>query len=238
VLVAFGIEGHVDSLMLLFAALSVWAVMTDRPIVAGIVLGLAISAKLVLVVLLPWFVMRKRIGGVVAVATVVLTYLPYVGAGADLFASLTRFSASGTVLSFLSTIGVTSYTTAGQRAAVVIALAIILVTAAWHYRRYTSYAAAATGTLLMLMPIVHFWYLTWAIMFAALVPRLAWLAGAAAMVVYFDAVAVQNQTGVWSMPGRAGFVVWGAVFLGWALDVLVRKVMVTRVWPRGSECPS
>jgi len=223
VLAAFAMEGHVDSLMLLFVALSLWGVLADKPWFAGAMLGAAIAAKLIPAVLLPWFLLRRPAAAALAVGVAGLCYLPYVGAGTDLFASLTRFGASGTILSLLPTLGVTRFASAAERGAVAAALGVTIIVLAVRCRDFTRYGAAATGALLMLMPIVHFWYFSWALLYAALLPRVRWMVGAAAMVGYFEAEAACARTDSWSMPPAVATIVWGAVLLTWAVEALLAR---------------
>ena len=61
-------RGHLDSLMLLLSVAMIWAFDAKRLVVAGIALGSAIAAKTIVVVLLPWFLLRAwRVALVAAV---------------------------------------------------------------------------------------------------------------------------------------------------------------------------
>ncbi|MHC4696120.1 MAG: glycosyltransferase 87 family protein [Planctomycetota bacterium] len=221
VLSAFAIEGHLDSLMLLFTALAAWAIVTERMRLAGITLGLAIAAKLVFVVLLPWFVVRQRKAALVAVAVVAFAYLPYVAAGPALFRSLQRFSTGGQFFSFPGTLGITSFDAPVARGAAVVLLLIILSALAWRRGKWLDYARGATGALLLLMPIVHYWYLTWIMMILPFGLRARWVVAALAMVTYFEAPFSEATTGTWHMPKWAPLAVWVPFLLTWAIESVV-----------------
>ncbi len=234
VLSAFAIEGHLDSLMLLFTALAAWAIVTKRMRLAGIALGLAIAAKLVFVVLLPWFVVRHRRAALVAIAVVALAYLPYVVAGPALFASLRRFSTTGEFFSFPGSLGITFDTTLAHGAAASLLL-IILSVLAWRRSEWLDYARGATGALLLLMPIVHYWYFTWIMMILPFSLRARWVVGALAMVAYFEAPFSEATTGTWHMPVWAPLAVWIPFLITWAIERVVAWVAKDRLLSRGFQ---
>ena len=259
VLTAFGIEGHVDSLMLLFVALSVWAMIARRPGLAAVMVGLAVATKIVSIVLLPGLIVgcrrsaasnrstglspsragRRRVGPtskpacwwqasllVRSVAILVLIsamcYAPYITAGTDMFSSLLRFSAADEFFSMLGAFSVTSFERGSARWTVVSVLAVILLLLAMRQREFATYAAGAVQAMLVLMPVVHYWYLTWVLLFAPFSVRLRWIAAAMVMVVYFEAELGRQATGVWFMPPWAPVVVWVTFAVVWAVELLLR----------------
>lgn len=219
VLTSFAIEGHVDAPMLLLTCGSVWAVAVRREKLAGVLLGAAIATKLVLVVLLPWFVIRHRRAAAIAIVVLGASYLPYSSAGSKLFASLVRFSGSGALLSLPGTLGMTSYQSPFARLVGGGLLALVVAVLAWRQRHYATYCLGAIGALLMLMPIVHFWYGSWALLFTALTRGTRWIVGAIAFVVYFEATYAKTVTGTWLMPSWAGPVLWLPILAAWGFDV-------------------
>lgn len=223
VLTAFGIEGHLDSLMLLFSVLAVWAVTARRTNFAGVMLGLAMATKIVPVVLLPWLLIRHRRAAAIAVAVAAMCYLPYLGAGVEVFSSLRRFSAAYEFFSMLGTFSVTSYDSDVVRRCVAGVLAAVLLILAWRCGEFTMYAAAAAGALLMLMPIVHYWYVSWVLVLIPFRVRVRWIVMALAMVVYFEAELRGQTTGIWSMPAWAPLVVWLAFGVAWFGELLVER---------------
>ena len=58
------------------------------------------------------------------------------------------------------------------------------------------------GGLIVLSPIVHYWYVSWALVFVPLFPSLAWLALSGTIALYF----LVGLTPDWSMP------LWAALF--------------------------
>lgn len=232
VLTAFSMEGHVDSLMLLFVALAMLADVSGVPPAAGAALGLAISAKLTAVVLLPWLVIRHPKAALVCLGVVALTYVPYLDAGAGLFESLARFAAGPPFFDLLGTIGLPGVGTSTGRALRAVVLVGVVVWLAVRRRRdLSAHGLGATGAMLMLMPVVHPWYLTWVLLFvpgavrvrggdpAACAPMargvpFAWLLTGAAMVCYYEAAAGAAGGGGWLMPAWAPRVAWGVFGAG------------------------
>lgn len=221
VLTAFGIEGHLDSLMLLAVAIAVWAVLSKRLHLAGVMLGLAIATKIIPIVLLPWFLIRHRRAAVIAVVVAAICYFPYLSAGMGVFASLHRFGTADEFFSMLSAFSVTSFESDAVRWAVLGLLGVILLALARRRDNFTMYGLGATGALLMLTPIVHYWYLSWVLMFTPFRVHLRWLVIALAMVVYFEAQLRRHTTGIWSMPTWAPLVVWGGFAAAWLVELVV-----------------
>lgn len=214
VLTAFAIEGHVDSLMLLFLALMIWAAGAKRFSLAGAALGLALATKIVAVVLLPWFALKRPKACLIAIVVAAACYLPYAGAGRELFASLTRFG-GGEFFSLLGTFGVISYESNLHRIAVGVILAGVLLLAAWRTRDLSRYAPRAFGALIVLMPIVHYWYVGWVLVFGGMRWRIRWLAFALAAVLTFEANVPQEAGGEWTMPPWVPLIAWGCFLAAW-----------------------
>ena len=218
VLAAFGVEGHVDSLMLVLVMTCVWAVLDERMWLAGACCGLAISAKLIPIVLVPWLLFRHFRATLVAGTVVVATYLPYLGAGKALFASLLRWSGNEEFFGLLRTFHITEFATGAERAIVAATLALSLLTLAWRIRAFPRYAAAAAGAVLLLSPIVHYWYLTWVLVLLPLGVRWRWLVAAMAMAGYFEASWYHETGGEWYMPPWPKYAMWLPFTLAWLTE--------------------
>lgn len=90
VIVEFSGNGHVDSLMILMVVTSLWCMEEGREGHAMLALAGAIAAKLIPLLLLPFFFWRLKRKAWLALppVLVLLAYLPYAGAGEGLWASL------------------------------------------------------------------------------------------------------------------------------------------------------
>lgn len=221
VLSSFAVGGHVDSLMILFGALTLWAMMARRHNLAGVALGLAIATKLVWIVILPWFVVRYWRAALVAIVLVGLSYLPYADAGWQLFESLRRFTAASAFFSLLGTLRLTDFATPTARLTVAIAAGVVLVALAMRRRSLVRYSEGAMTVLLAAMPVAHYWYFAWPMVLAPFAIRMRWIAAGAAMIAYFEAERHRAVHGVWSMPTWAPWVVWSAWGVTWAIEAVV-----------------
>jgi len=215
VLTAFAVEGHVDSAMLLLAVAAIWAFETKRAGLAGIALGSAIAAKTVVVVLLLWFVLRAWRVAVIAVIVVVLWYLPFGSSGLDGLANLRRFGEMSEFFSFLGSLKVLDLDTNTGRMIAVAICAVAVAIASIRCRDVARSASLSLGAVVLTLPVVHFWYLTWVLVFVPLAFRWTWPVAAAACVLYFEASARAARTGAWLMPAWTSVVVWLVLLATW-----------------------
>ncbi len=241
VLASFGVEGHVDSLMLLFVTLAVWAAVSGRTNVVGAMVGLAIATKIVSLVLLPWLVLRRRSGpndvgpaldastgiwpalkpAAVAIGVAAICYLPYSAGGVAPFSSLLRFGTADEFFSMLGAFGVTSFENVSTHWLIALALGAVLIVLARRASEFVAYGAAAMGALLMLTPIVHYWYVSWVLVLLPFGLRVRWIVAAVAMVIYFEAELHRRTTGSWSMPPWAPLAVWVPFAVAWGVETLI-----------------
>jgi len=243
VLTAFAIEGHVDSVMLLFVACATWAQVARKPLLSTALVGLAVASKIVAIVLVPWLLLRLRVKGlpesrrsshdslparnadlgpmIVFAAVVSLCYLPYISAGTKLFSSLLRFSSTSEFFSLPGTLHLTSYDTTLARVAVALLLVILVGVQALRARTFPAFGFLATSTLLMLIPVVHYWYLAWVLVWAPLYLRWRWIVASLPMVLYFEAHHVQEMTRTWVMPAYVPVAFWTAFLVTWAVEASV-----------------
>ena len=186
--------GHVDPLMLLALAGAGWALSAARPRTAALLLGAAILAKTVAVLLVPWFAWRHRRAAAIVAAVVILGYAPYLPAG-GIFDTLghfaTRFAFNGSLFRLAEL-------AAPDHARTIAGVALVAWVAAVTGRAPT-YAVAATAAfagLLALSPTVHLWYLTWFLVAlpaigarAAIAPLVAWAVSTSFAVETYRAAA-------------------------------------------------
>lgn len=217
VITAFGVEGHVDSLMLMFAALCLWADATGRRYLAGGALGCAIASKLTLAVFLPWYVFKKPRVALFSVAIVALCYTPYWDNQWSVFQSLGRFGTGATFFSFPGTLAELLDADAVSPGILCAALFAVLLALVWRQAIFRDYARCATGALILLLPIVHYWYLTWILMCQVFRPSFPWVAASLAMVVYFEAEQVRAVTGDWIMPTWCPILFWAVFLTSWGV---------------------
>ena len=172
-------SGHVDIVGVLLLLVSAAALMRRRRAAAAIAFGLAVSVKLVPIVLLPLYWKRVRLrDGVLAGLVFGLPYVPFLNHGRIPFGSLgtyvQRFRFNDPVFAVLERL------TAPQ---VVAGLAVLvgLLTAVWMRRRSAEFSPVAfawpMAATLLCAPVVYPWYMLWLLPFlrsASTVPITIW----------------------------------------------------------------
>lgn len=220
VLSAVGVEGHLDGGLVVLLAAAGLADARRRTYWCAVFLGGAILTKIIPVVLLPWLGRKHARAMLLAVVVVVAGYLPFATPGAALFHSLVKFPRETEMLSLGH--GAARWVF-GADASRLVCAALIAGVALWHARRRAPLSRVLLpvfGAVIVFMPIVHFWYLTWIVPALAFVPRASWLVLTGGMVFYFESTLVEAQTGTWEMPAwvcyavYAPFVAAAAVELG------------------------
>lgn len=224
VLAAFAHAGHNDALMILGVLGFVAAGEKKRWPLAGFALGLAVLAKTTPAILLVLLVRRSKVALGVALLTVVLGYLLYADAGSKLFFALTDFPTQSSFNNLFDEIRIHLKERAGwivrahERNCV--ALVLLAAAAAYRVRRQRDLLSDARWLLaavVLLLPIIHFWYLSWVIALVALGPknRWPWLLLCGTMVFYWQADFAWQTGGRWKLPLWAACAIWVPFFAAW-----------------------
>ena len=92
------------------------------------------------------------------------------------------------------------------------------------------------GGLIVLSPIVHYWYVSWALVFVPLFPSLAWLTLSGTIALYF----LVGLTPDWSMPLWAQIVIWTTFGILLAREAVpaLRLVLMQRRPPKPNDTRS
>jgi len=216
-LAAFAGEGHFDILMALPLAGAVALSARRRFGLAAFCLGLAVAAKVMAVLALPFFLKRAgwRWVGVAAAAGLLLS-LPFAG---DLPQLVRGVIAFGSERSFNGPVYDVFHELLGsRRTASLLMGGVLLGLLGWRYffRPGASWEADwvfACGALLVLAPTFHFWYLTWLIPFVALRPSLAWMAFCVTQAFYFLVWRNWEAANVWDLEPWQTYLIWGPFLL-------------------------
>jgi hypothetical protein len=205
-LIGFAAEGHFDSILIFFVLLAVWLGERGRIRSSWAALGLAIQIKLVPILLVPLF-LRKG-GWRTAWVCALIVVLPFVPYARDIGAWLSGVWHFGADLGFngpvhaLLSIGTRNRTIAATLCAGALlcwsVIATSLETDRWRA------AFFVMGGLIVLSPIVHYWYLSWALAFVPLFPSLSWLLLSGLIGLYF----LTGLTPDWSIPVWARLTTW------------------------------
>ena len=176
-LMGFAAEAHFDSMLIFFILLALW--LRERRCTAWswAALGLAVQIKLVAVLLAPLF--TRQGGWRKAWAGVLVATLPFLPYRTEVGTWLAGVRHLGLHLGFNGSVHALASLASGSRPIALalcagllvlwIALVVLLETDLWRS------AFCVMGGLIVLSPIVHYWYLSWALVFVPLFPSLAWL---------------------------------------------------------------
>lgn len=230
VLASFAHAGHNDTLMILGVLGFLAAGRQERWGWAGLALGLAILAKTTPAILLALLVRRswKAIG--VAMVTICLGYLFYIDAGTDLFKVLGQFpSQDGPFNNLFDELRVWIRKQGGPvlflRGRNLIAIGILIGLTAyriWRPRALLQDARTLLAAVVLMLPIIHFWYLSWPLALIALRPKGYWswviLTGTMALYWYADWAVQVGQR--WRLPLWAVAAIWGPFFLAWVAEAI------------------
>jgi len=151
--------GHVEPLMLLALAGCAWAREERRDRLAALLLAAAILTKIVAVLVVPWFLLRRpRETLAITLPVVALAYLPFLGA--DVTGTLVRF---GSEFAFNASIfRISDWIAPGYGARIDLVLLVGWVGfVTLTQPRLPRAIVMLMAGLLLLAPTVHTWYLGW-----------------------------------------------------------------------------
>ncbi|MEE8385325.1 MAG: glycosyltransferase 87 family protein, partial [Dehalococcoidia bacterium] len=227
VLASFAHAGHNDSLMILALIAFLAAAKKERWHLAGLALGLAILAKTVPAILLALLVRRSWRAVGIALLTVIAGYLLYIDAGWQLFYALHHFPSSGHFNNLFDELRIWVNRLLDLRILArdrnLICLALLGGAAAYRIARPRLLIADARwlmALVILMLPIIHFWYATWVLALVALRPRgyWAWLVLTATMAMYWQAPGSWRAGGGWRLEWWAVAVIWVPFFAAWMAE--------------------
>jgi hypothetical protein len=175
VVVEFASSGHADSMAVFFVLLAYYLHLRHKSVASGAALGFAVLAKLYPVLLVPFFVKRdpRVLPGVLLV--LVLGYLPFLGAGWEVFGGLGVFlkyakfnPGAFSLLEHALGFSGAKYASLG-----IVALTGILLL---RGRSLLRGCYLILTVYLILSPMVHPWYLPWVLSLVPVLGGYAWVA--------------------------------------------------------------
>jgi hypothetical protein len=88
-------------------------------------------------------------------------------------------------------------------------IGVTAIYVAWQCRSFDGSLLGSFSALILFMPVVHFWYVTWLLLASSVRRRWSWLVLSGAMVLYFVATAGLAERGEWLMPSWVPWVLCG-----------------------------
>jgi hypothetical protein len=195
-------SGHVDAMAAFFLVLALDLWESGRRVWAGIVLGASALVKYLALAALPWLARRRHVAvALVLAAVVVIGYIPFWKAGAQLFASLRLYAGTWyfngapffALSSFLGSQDLARRLLLGGGIAFVFAAAL-------RERDLARFLYLTVGCALLISPTVYPWYLLWIAPFFALYRNRAWIGFSALVMLSYAVWTYFIDTGAWVLP--------------------------------------
>ncbi len=227
VLASFAHAGHNDPMILLGILGFVWFGHDKRWIAAGVVLGLAVLAKTTPAILLALLLRRSWKGLAAALITIGLGYLLYLSAGNNLFDVLRKFPNDGpfnnpfdVVRLAWNDLGLPRVVLSTRNHIAAVVLVLIAIRFALKPRDLLNDARWLLVLTVLLLPISHFWYLTWpfALVVLQFRGRWAWVVLTGTIVLYWYADFAGLAGLPWMLPSWAVAIIWLPFFVVWAVE--------------------
>jgi hypothetical protein len=214
VLVAFAGEAHFDSLMLAALVWALWAYEVGRVKLAVALVSISTGIKWITLPLIPFFAGKRLFAsGLISIAMLLLPALFFWESLPALFAGLFEFggtrSFNGPIYDLLLR-GLELPRSICSGLVMLVLAAVVLWRWFWRERApVDAHIRWILGSLIVLSPTVHFWYLAWILPFVCLRPSLPWLTFSLTGGVYFY-VWMNPDWGL-SVPQQVVF--WGPFFV-------------------------
>ena len=229
-------EAHFDTLLILAILLSVWFVEGRKFSWAWFWLGMAIQIKVIAIALLPLYLWRCQWQkSWIILIPLIVPSLHFMTTLSGLLQGLWHF---GGLSAFNGPIhGPLCVILAGDTvSATGVVMVLFGVVALWIIRSISLFPKAVYLTLaalILLLPVVHYWYLLWAIPFVVLFPGLSWLVLSFTSGAYFFSVYSVEQGEGWRLPIWAIWMIWlpFLMLLVYELRItILRRLCPDEVW--------
>lgn len=205
-----GHSGHVDAVGVFFLVLGF--VLVARPDTrarasAFAAFALSFLSKYVVVVLAPYFALRRRYAPwlVLAAAIVVVGFLPFAGAGPKLVASLNTYSSEWrfNALAYHLVVSVWDHPLAARRILAAVAVILIVLRArpgAGRDDDVVRYAWFAVGCALLAVPTLYPWYVIWIVPMLCVFADRSWILFTGLVMLSYLVWPISEHTGQWRLP--------------------------------------
>lgn len=231
-LFAFSGEAHFDVVMILAIMLSVLSVEKKSFIWAWVWLGIAIQIKIIAVVLIPLYLLRCHWRHAWwLLIPLALPSLYFLDSLSGMFQGLWAFGGTnafnGPIHGPINYLLEDNITWVSRIIFVLFGLVSLWIL--WAVKTPTKAAYLTIASLVLLSPVVHYWYVLWIIPFVVLYPGLSWLVLSFTSGAYFASTFSVENGEDWSLPVWAMWVTWLPFLL--VLIYELRAVLLRRFRP-------
>ncbi len=231
-------EAHFDVLLILTMMLAMLCVEKKAFAWSWVWLGIAIQIKIIAVVLVPLFLWRChwRYAWLLLIPLVVPS-LYFIDSLSGMFQGLWVFGGLGAFNGPIH--GPISYLLDGNitwaSRVVFVLFGLITLWIIWAVRTPVKAAYLLIASLVLLSPVVHYWYILWVIPFVVLYPGLSWLVLSLTSGVYFVSTFSVENGEDWLLPVWAMWVMWLPFLLVLIYEsrmVLLRRFQQINLWEK------
>jgi len=210
-LLSFSAEAHFDIVMVAAFTLALLAYSKKWIITCGVAVGLAVGAKIMAAVIAPILLWKTGWKGITAgLITLLIPLLFNLDDLQNMFSGLFAFGSGGGFNSAVHQFLKLFISAESASLCITVLYALTWFFAFWVMLKGNLWSALliAFGGLLVLSPIIHFWYLTWVLPLIALRPKLSWVTLSTTFSLYLLVWKLQAETGSWIMPDWAKWMFW------------------------------
>jgi len=231
-------EAHFDVLMMLAILLSLLFAKNKSYGWSWVWLGIAIQIKIIAVVLIPYYLWRcSWRHSVWLLVPLILPSLYFADTLTGMLQGLWAFGGTNAFNGPLH--GPINYLLDGQttRATgiVMMTFATLMLWVMLTVKTVMKAAFVLIAGLVLLSPVVHYWYVLWIVPFVVIYPALSWLLVSLSSGAYFMSTFAVQSGFEWSLPVWAMWVIWLpflVVLLYELRMVLLRRLKPQPVWPQ------
>lgn len=231
-------EAHFDVLLILAIMLSLLCIEKKAFAWAWIWLGIAVQIKFIAVVLIPLFLWRChwRYAWFIFIP-LTLPSLYFLDSLPGLFKGLWTF---GVMNAFNGPIhGPITYLLNGNIAVASLVIftlfGFITLWTIWAIKTPAKAAYILIASLVLLSPVVHYWYILWVIPFVALYPSMSWLVLTLTSGAYFTSIFSVENGADWFLPFWAMCLMWLPFLFVLAYElrmIFLRRFKSTTLWSK------
>lgn len=229
-------EAHFDVLLILAMMLAMLCVEKKSFAWGWVWLGVAIQIKIIAVVLVPLFLWRCnwRYAWLLLIP-LALPSLYFIDSLSGMFHGLWAFGGLGAFNGPIH--GPISYTLDGNitwaSRVVFVLFGLTTLWVVWTVKTPVKAAYLLIATLVLLSPVVHYWYVLWVIPFVVLYPSLSWIVLSFTSGIYFVSMFSVENGEDWLLPVWAMWVTWLPFLLVLVYEsrmILLRKFQQDNLW--------
>jgi len=188
-------EGHLDVIQVSFLVLGIFLLLRGKEAVGFLCLGVAVMAKYLAVVALPFLIGRRTRHKWTIALLPLLLYVPFEAPGPQIFQSIHAF---GATMHFNDGITAVFRLLFGDSwiIATITVLVLCLMMVYLTVPDPLKGVYLALGCMLLFLPTLHPWYLVLIAPFVVFFPSAAWIYLMTASAVLFPVVGIEYETGV------------------------------------------